>query len=167
MLRLTENKDDIIIREIPKFQWIAIIVSLLILLIFASLFLYNEVSVSISFFFGSILFVASFIIVVSPITTVKISRKSKLITVEKRSLIKNTFKIYPFREVADLIYVEEIKDSNGHIICKFIMPLKSGDIIELFNISSDTGKYFNAANFMNDIIFDSDFKLSAFNEIKS
>lgn len=166
MLRIYENKDGIVIREIPDFLTIAVITSIIISFILGILFLLRATSLSLNFFFGAILFVALFIIIISPITTIKLSKESRFITVKKRSLIKNEFKIYPFREIADLIFLEEHKTSKGEITYDFIMPLKSGEKIKLLNMaSSNTGKYFNAANFMNDIIFDSQFKISAFNEI--
>ncbi|HEX2641312.1 MAG TPA: hypothetical protein VHL50_12090, partial [Pyrinomonadaceae bacterium] len=77
------------------------------------------------------------------------------VSVRKRSLIKYSFNVYSFNEIADLIYVETRVRGRGGKVYQLIMPLKSGEKIELSaDDGSKKGQYYDAAVLLNAYIFD-------------
>lgn len=91
--------------------------------------------------------------------------------IEKKGLFKNSLKFYPFREIAEPICAEAINGAKDDDVYEFIMHLKSGEEIKFLDYAASASESFNAANFMNDVIFDSpdkiQFKSSAFNEMST
>lgn len=181
MLQINDNTDELIIREGNASLWGGF-VTLFVCAILGGNYLLSILkgNAVISIDISSIVFLAAmfymivtiFYMVINPGTTIKLNKKSKLLAIEKKGLFKNSLKFYPFREIAGLIYVEEIGTAKGNTNYELVMNLKSGEEIKfLSDAASNTGEYFNAANFMNDVIFDSpdkvQFKSSAFNEISS
>ncbi|HEY0459327.1 MAG TPA: hypothetical protein VGC97_09345 [Pyrinomonadaceae bacterium] len=172
MLRITESKDEIIVREVPIIHWTASVTILVVLsLIGYFSFLYKrdifDLIWTLGIFFSAGAFL--FYIFAVPATTTKINKPGKTVSIRKQSLIKYSFDVYSFSEISDLIYVKETKDSRGNISYQLMLPLKDGQKIEIStSISLKEGKYFDAADLMNKYIFDTSkqipFKLTIFND---
>lgn len=159
MRKIIENEDEIILQETPYKQWIIS----LIIAGFSFLFVYRSftetadyfnlafvlaIAVSGTIFFLSLLFN-------SAITT-KINKQKRLISVRKQSLLKYSFKVYDFDEVADLIYVQDEADKRGNKSYQMILPLKDGSKIEISSvISTKESQYYNTAQKINSYVFDS------------
>lgn len=91
-----------------------------------------------------------------PVTTTKIDKKGKIISVRTQSLTEYSFKTFSFNEIAGFIYVNETTDPKGFKEYQLIMPLKDDTKIELSTrISMDEDQFFSAAELMNGCIFDS------------
>ncbi len=119
MLQITENKDEVIVREIPVVQWIQsfIMINIFLLIGFfwvltAAGFVSNAV-----WSFGFIVPIGAFILamLLNPSITTKIDRPGKIISVKKQSLIKYSFNVYSFNEIEDLIYVDQTDASRGNV----------------------------------------------------
>ena len=177
MIEINDNSDELIIRRAKR----SLRESLVILLVCAFIggncllaLLKANASFSIIggiFFLAVILYTVFtiFYMVINPGITVRLNKKSKLLAIEKKELFKNSLKFYPFREIAEPIRAEAIKNPDGADDYEFIMRLKSGEEIKFLEYAASISESFNAANFMNDVIFDSPdkvrFKSTAFNEI--
>lgn len=180
MFQINDNTDELIIREVKRSlleSFVTLFVCAILLGNCLLTIFFGNASLSLDI--GGIFVLAVmaytiftiFYMVVNPGTTVKLNKKSKLLSIEKKELFKNSLKFYPFREIAEPISAEEIKDAEGNSDYEFVMRLKSGEEIKFLKYAASTSESFNAANFMNDVIFDSPdnvrFKSSAFNEITS
>lgn len=163
MLQIAENTDEMIMREIPYAQWVgSFFISL-----FSFIFVYHSLStigdsfnpawvlaITVS---GVIFF---FSLLTSPALTIKINKQKRTISVRKQSLLKYSFDIYDFDDVADLIYIDEKNEARENKSNKIILPLKDGSKIELSTpIGAKQSQYFNAAQLMNSYIFDSPNKI--------
>lgn len=173
MLQINDNTDELIIREGNEIHWAGFAIVLICATVggYYLFSLHKEnalLSIAVS---GIISLFTIFYMIVNPGTTIKLNKKSKLLAIEEKGLFKNSLKFYPFREIAGLIYVEETGTAKGNTNYELIMNLKSGEEIKFPEFASSASEYFNVANFMNDVIFDSpdkvQFKFSAFNEISS
>lgn len=158
MLRITKNKDEIIVREIPVAYWIDSILVGAILFFCSFLVLLSMRQLSNwPLSLAGIISFAVFLLYLSkgPATTTKINKQGKIISVRKQNFIKYNFKVYSFNEVADLIYINKISDfpnTNYQII----LPLNRGVEIKLSTqIRTNELEYFDAVNLMNKYIFDS------------
>src|SRR5215211_6781337 len=153
MLRVAQNKDEIIIRELPIARWssfsaLAIFLSLPFSIAFSSSRDFSEQFWLIGIGVGGV--VCLFLALMSPITTTKINKPGQTVSVRKQSLITYSLNVYSFNEIDDLIYVDEKQGGRGGTTYQLIMPLKSGKKIELSTTDgSKKGQYFDAASLMN------------------
>ena len=169
MLRVTEKQDEIIIRELPVWKWsIAGIEALFLVFITTAWFISNEGRsfsfwiIPFLFFFGTSLYS---LLQMNPATTIRINKPGKTISVRKRSLLKYSFDVYSFGDIAYFIYIDEAP----HDRFRMVMPLKDGRKIELANFGiSKNRKYTETADLMNPYIFDVPkhipFRLSGFSD---
>jgi hypothetical protein len=168
MLRATENKGELIIREVPVNQW-AFFFALAVVL-FLIYFLFSD-----SYAWYKVLFIAAlaisfvFLFLSEPVTTIKIDRGAKFVSVRKRSLLNYSFKVYSFNEIEDSIYVEAKEGDRFGTIYQILMPLKNGEKIELSTSTSlNKDDYFKVVGLINPYIFDTSkqvpSKLSVFDD---
>ncbi|HQU83364.1 MAG TPA: hypothetical protein PKY59_09580 [Pyrinomonadaceae bacterium] len=158
-MKVTESTDEIILQETPYLQWIIS----LVIAAFSFLFVYRSLSEMTDYFnlawtlaiavSGSIFFIS---LLFNPAITTKINKQKKLISIRKQSLVKYSFKVYNFDEVADLIYVHDESDTRGNKSYQMMLPLKDGSKIEISSvISSKESQYYNTAQKINSYVFDS------------
>jgi len=155
MLQITKSKDEIVIRETPVAQWInsVIIAAILFLLVFFVLSFVADFS-GLAWSLGIIVSVAGFLLYLldNPSITIKINKPGKTVSVRKQSLLRYKFDVYSFNEIADLIYVNEIGAMPKTY--QIILPLKKAQKIEISTqIRINEAEYFEAANLMNEYIF--------------
>ena len=158
MLRIENRKDEIIVRELPFVEWITFFVFAVILALMA----YASYKNSSQWFWilGIAGLVNFYFLLTKPLTTTKINKPGKTVSVRKQSLIKYTFNVYSFSEIDDLIYVGDRKSGRSGKSYQLIMPLKNGQKIELsLTDGSQKNDYFKVADLMNSYIFDTSGKL--------
>ena len=161
MLRITENKDEIIIREIPVLSRINAGVVMLILA-FVIPVIMNSIEntlqmIFFTFFYLSLLGGFIFYLLKNPSLTVKINKPGQTVSVRKQSLIRYNFNVYSFNEMAGLIYVDGI----GSKTVQLMMPLKDGRKIELSITDGSSAKQcFDAASLLNSYVFDTPKQIS-------
>ena len=176
MLRIKENKDEIIVRAIPIRGWITAGVVALILIFIITAWLISRTGVSGAMwiipylvFLGGVLF---FILQTSPATTIKINKPGETVSIRKQSFSNYSFDVYSFNEIADFIYIDaKLVGRPGHETTSYeiIMPLKSNTNIELPAYSGlKDNEYFDIIDLMNSYIFDTSkqipFKLTILND---
>jgi hypothetical protein len=89
------------------------------------------------------------------LTTIKINRPGKTVSVRKQSLINYDFHVYSFDELANYIYIEAAGNTNDETY-QLIMPLKNHDKIALSIENGSKNKdYVDAVETMNKHIFGS------------
>ncbi len=174
MLRLTENKDEIIVHEIPLFEWIraGITGSVFIFIVCAALVSKAHLS-DLMWIIWVLAPLGAFLLLslTTPATTVKINKPGKTVSIRRQSLFKYSFDVYSFNEIADFIYIDtKLSGPEGResMTYQLILPLKSGENIELSTpAGSKDNEYLNAIDLMNPYIFDTSnqipFKLTVFN----
>jgi hypothetical protein len=172
MLRVRQNKEEIIIRELPIIRWIsflglAVVLFLPVFVFFPSHKDSFDLFWSIGMSIGVI--VCLIFALTNPITTTKINKPGQTVSVRKQSLIKYKFDVYSFNEIADLIYVNVKEGGRGGTTYQLLMPLENGKKIEISTTDgSKSSQYFDAAYLMNPYIFDTSkqipFKLTVFND---
>lgn len=174
MLKITENKDEIIIREFPFLRWLSALgaaVFFFIPVIFA-LSLDKDFSRGQWFWLCSCLAlfcIFLFLALAISVTTIKLNIPGKTVSVRKRSFIKYDFNVYSFNEIADLIYIDETNIGRGRMKYQLQLPLTDGRKVKLSrSVRFDEGRYFDAADILNKFIFDSPtqipLKLTVFND---
>jgi hypothetical protein len=130
MLRLEEKQDEIIIRDVPVGRWIwSLAATVLIALFLYISFLRVDLRWQRALFIAALGLLAFYICLITPVTTTKINRETKLVSVRKQSLLGYSFKLYSFDEIAE-IYVA-VDDVKGFITHQIMMPLKNKEKIEL------------------------------------
>ena len=158
MLRVAQNKDEIIIRELPVANWIGFsgFTIFLFVLFLISLSLNKDISDQLWLTFigvGALIFLSFSLL--NQIMTIKINKPGQTVSVRKQSLLTYSFKVYSFNEIDNPIYVEAKAGGRGGKIYQLIMPLKTGEKIELSTSEgSKKSQYFDAAHLMNPYIFD-------------
>jgi hypothetical protein len=171
MLRTTRNIDEIITREIPLAS--AIGSSALAIFLSFIVFYISTVNRNLELLWiismGGFALICLFVALTSPITTTKINKPGQTVSVRKRSLIKYSFNVYSFNEIDDLIYVETRVRGRSGKVYQLIMPLRSGEKIELSTEDgSKKSQCDDAASLLNTYIFDTSkqipFKLTIFND---
>jgi len=165
MLQITKNEDEIVIREIPVAQWICsvIVAAVLFLLVFIVLSSVTGFS-GIAWSLGIIVAVAGFLLYLldNPTITIKINKPGKTVSVRKQSLLRYKFDVYSFNEITDLIFVDEQKASPYGTSYQIVMSLKKGRKIRLSgSMMMNEAEYFDAADLMNEYIFNKSKQLSA------
>lgn len=174
MLKITENKDEIIVREFPFMRWLSALsaaVFFFLPVIFV-LSLDKEFSRGQWFWLCFLLALFCFFLFLAlaiPLTTIKLNNSKQTISVRRRSLVKYSFNVYFFNEAADLIYINETVGTFVKKKYQLLLPLKDGRIIELSqSVIFDEGQYFNAADLLNNSVFNVQaqipLKLTVFND---
>lgn len=157
MLRISEKNNEIILRDIPFEEILPLLImSVVFFGIAYTVFSLNEsfIAAVTSLFLLAAMIVCLILLSSNIITTIKFNEQKRTMIVQKRSLIKNSTKIYSFREITDFIRAYETEDSRGKKIYKMSMSLESGEKIELITTEMfQKEKYFEAANVINHIIF--------------
>lgn len=163
MLQIVENTDEMIMREVPYAHWLGsfFISATSLFFLYYSLSTATDsfnlawiIAISVS---GVIFF---FSLITNPAITIKINKQKRTISIRKQSLLKYSFNIYDFDEVADLIYIDEKNEARDNKSHRIILPLNDGSKIELSApIGAKQSQYFNAAQLMNSYIFDSPNKI--------
>jgi hypothetical protein len=163
MISVTKNKDEIIVREIPVAQWInAVIVGAVLFLVVFFMLSSTTSFFNLAWSLGAFVAVAGFFLYLldNPSITTKINKQGETVSVRKQSLIKYTFNVYSFKEIADLIYVYELGAMPK--IYQILLPLNNGREIEISTqIKMNAREYFEAADLMNSYIFDTSKQISA------
>lgn len=152
MLRVTENNDEIIIREMPVAKWSSSLLAAIFLFIAvfgmsSGTFSSNMTWIlATSAFIGAICWFQTF----NTLTTIKINTPGKIVSVRKQSLLKYSFNVYSFDEIADFVYLET-SDVTAY---QLVMPTKDGLKIKLSSAGgSNDGEYFKAVDSINKHIF--------------
>ncbi len=174
MFQIKEKDGIVIVREIPIIQrnisfGLFIILSFFIYIGFTSSAnenLFNNFFCIIGMFvaaLGSLLF-----LITNIATTVKIDKYGEILSVREQSVIKYSFKVYSFSEVAKPIFVDETKDFRGNKTYQIIISLKDGQKMALStSIGINEGQLFGATELMNSYIFETPkqipVKISLFN----
>jgi hypothetical protein len=135
MLRITENQDEIILRELPVIRWTisSVIIFTIFLLTFID-FSFNKKSL---FDLAGVLLISLpivsflFYLLTYPATTTKINRKDQFISIRKQSLFKYTFNVYSFNQINGLICIEEFGFLNGVTNYQLVLSLQGDVKIEL------------------------------------
>jgi hypothetical protein len=158
MLRVAQNKDEIAIREIPVARWLGFAALALLISIPVLIALSSSGDLSEKFWLvglGGGALSCLLLALLNPVTTTKINKPGQTVAVRKQSLLTYSFKVYSFNEIADLIYVEAQDGGRGGKVYQLIMPLKTGEKIELSTTEgSKRSQYFDAAMLLNPYIFD-------------
>lgn len=165
MIDITKNKDEIVVREISVRQWLNsfIIAAILFVAAFFGIVTLTDSS-TLAWILGTTISVTGLLLYLldNPSTTIKINKKGETVSVRKQSPLRYTFNIYSFNEIADLIYVNEHKDSGLQTNYQIVMPLKNGQKIELSgSMRMNATEYFDAADSMNFYVFDVSKQISA------
>lgn len=157
MIRTTRNIDEVSIREIP----IASLIGSSAIAIFLSFIVFNipdtyrNLELLGIITMGGFALICLFVAVTSSITTTKINKPGQTVSVRKQSLIKNSFTVYSFKEIEDLIYVKIRRRGRSGNVYQLIMPLRSGEKIELSTEDgSPKSQCYDAASLVNTFIFD-------------
>ena len=129
MFRITENEDEIIVRDVPVGRGILLLIATGLIALFLFL-LFDELEWHHSLFTGALGLLAFYFFLITPVTTTKINRQTKLVSVRKQSLLGYSFNVYSFDEIAGSIYVE-VEDERSLITHQIVLPLKNGDKVEL------------------------------------
>jgi len=163
MLQISKSKDEIVIRELPVAQWFnSVIVGAVILLLFFTALSSVPDLTGLAWSLGIIVPVVGvlFYLLSNPSITIKINKPGKTVSVRKQSLLGYKFDVYSFNEIADLIYVDEFGALPKTY--QIILPLKKAQKIELSaQIEMNKTEYFEAADLMNQYIFNTPKQLSA------
>lgn len=179
MVKVIRNDGEIVIRDIPFMQWIA----LSVFVIFTGFTIYLLGGFYFSKADSSTFSVAMLILVPSLIwtvysflttatTTAVINRQKQTITIQKKGLLKNDLQSYRFDEIADGgLTVRETYNEGKYTSIE--LPLKNGEKIDLTSPRS-TFKFKNhdivdqANEYLTDgsraARKDDDFKLTIFND---
>ena len=161
MLRITGNKDEIIVREINADELIgaSFVLLLLSFIVYSALSAGKSFSNSFWFFFIVSPFFIFFLYKTLTLTivTTKINRVNKIISVRKQTLFKYKFDVYTFNEIEVPIYLNFAEGKIiGNTRFQQTIPLKDGRQI---SISSSGGskeiQYFETVDLINEFIFDS------------
>jgi len=163
MLRITENKDEIIVRDIPVVRWSASFIALfaLFLMVFlgSSFDSFYEIARGLLWTLSFTMYIFSMFS--NPATTTKIDKKNRLVSVRKRSLFTYSFDVYTFDELRDLIFVDTAGFNNFRKL-RLMLPLKSEQNIEL----SASVRFYkkplrNVAKLLNGYLTDSSGKIAS------
>lgn len=156
MFRIEENGEELFIKEFPVWNWLIYFVIFSILVNFFYLFVSEFIDINISsiieVFFITV-FTCLLVYIYFPITKIHINKQKQTLAVSKENLLKNEYKIYSFKEIEDVIFVEEIKlgFKTGF---QLVLPLKNGEKLKL---SSQNGirdnDYVETAKLLNKFIF--------------
>ena len=175
MLRITENKDEIIVREIPFFDWVRAAVAGLIFFFIVCAALASKENLSDLLWVLILLTpIGAFLLflLTTPTFSVKINKPGKTVSVRRQNLFKYSFEVYSFSEIADLIYIDtKLLGEQGRetAFYQLMLPLKTGKNIEISSSGgSKDNEYQNAVDLMNPYIFDTSkqipFKLTVFDD---
>lgn len=163
MIRVTQNKDEIIVHEIPFVQWLSSVGVGFMFggIFFTGIFLLTKIF-AFAFGVGALVFAVAALLYHwdNPSTTVKVSNPSKIVSVRKKSLVGYKFDIYNFNEIAGLIYVEEIEALPKEY--RIVLPLqKNKKLIISSQVRINEGEYFETADLLNSYIFGASTQISA------
>ena len=182
MVKVIRNDGEIIIRDVPFIQWIAlsalIIISGFTVFMLGGFYLSNSRSIDTTILFGVLILLASlgwtvYEFLRTATTTTTINRQKKTLTVEKKGLLKNDFQSYRFDEIeSGGLAIKETYNRGKYTGIE--LPLKSGERIELttpratfrfknHDIVEETNEYF-AERGAGAARKDDDFKLTMFND---
>ena len=157
MLRVKQNEDEIIIRELPVLKWLNALIATVAVFIFTIIAVSSVTGMSNLFWVFCVLvpLVAFLLYLLTyPTVTTKINLPGQTVSIRKKSLLGYSFDIYSFSEINDRIYVDVQNGIHGEKIYQLKMPLKNGQEIELsLNDGSKKSQYFDAAHLMNPYIF--------------
>lgn len=162
MLRISKQNEDIVIREIAFGEFVEIggvAFVFLILFIFIGL---TDMKGNFLFFLIALGFLAYIFYQLCLIqyTTLKINKNKRILTIQRKSLIKNKFSVFRFSEINDLVFVDTKQKENGVPVHNLIMPLGTGDKIDLTcPVSFGEIKYYETADLINNLIFNQPSKL--------
>ena len=162
MFRISRKGKEIILRDVSlgDFVKIGLIASATLFLLF---FNTDEIKGIIILYYIAALGLLSlcfYYLGFIQIQTVKINKKKRILSVQKRSLIKNTNKVYRFGEIADLIFVDKFTNAQGEKSYKLMLRVDNGERIGLSSsISSEEKQYFEAADLLNNLIFNKPVKI--------
>ena len=115
--------------------------------------LFNNIFCIIAMFAGAL---GSLLFLITNIaTTVKIDKYGEILSIRKQSVIKYSFKVYSFSEVAKPISVDETKDFHGNKTYQITISLKDGQKMALStSIGINEGQLYDATELMNSYIFE-------------
>ena len=161
MFQIKEYKGVVIVREIPIIQrsisfGLFIILSFFIYIGFTSSAnenLFNNIFCIIAMFAGAL---GSLLFLINNVaTTVKIDKYGKILSIRQQSVIKYSFKVYSFSEVAEPIFVDEMIDFRGNKTYQITISLTDGQKMTLStSIGINEGQLFSATELMNSYIFE-------------
>ena len=158
MLRVAQDKEEIIIRELPIGSWIGAAAIIVVLSVLVGYLYFSEATVSqiwLVVFCGGA-FISIFQALLSPLTTIRINKPGQTVAVRKQSLFTYSFKVYSFSEIADVISVETVDGGRGTKLYQLVMPLKNGERIELSTPDgSKRSQYYDAVSLISPYMFES------------
>ncbi len=163
MIRVRQDKDEIIIREIPItsrniFSVLSLIFLAVIYLLLRPGIYFSDNLLILSVIFGTV--ISLYWIISDSVITTKINKPAQTVSIRKQSLIKYGFAVYSFSEISNKISVKIAQGGRNGIIYRLTMPLKNGQKIELSTADgSSNSQYFDAAYLMNSYISDDSNKL--------
>ena len=157
MLRVAQNKDEIIIRELPVLKWInaalaavaVFFIALITISVFTGIRDLFRLLFLIAPLVGFVLYLLNY-----PTITTKINTRGRTVSIKKQSLLSYSFDVYSFNEIEQPIYVDVRNDDYGAKGYQLKMALKNGRKVDLSRTSgSRQSQYFDAAHLMNPYIF--------------
>lgn len=158
MLRVRQNNDEIIIRELPVLQWINAAAAA------AAVFFIALITVSVGTGIGDLfrwLFLIAPLVgfvlylLTYPTIITKINTRGQTVSVKKQSLLSYSFDVYSFNEIDSPIYVDVRRGDYGEKLYRLKMRLKNGHEVDLSGTSgSRKSQYFDAVHLLNPYIFD-------------
>jgi hypothetical protein len=174
MLRITENKDEIIIRTVPIKEWIIASIITLVFISVVSVWLFYGANSSglVWLIYFSVFLCVMLLFFLNEATSVKINKSGKTVSIRKQNLFKYSFEVFSFNEIADPIYIDSKlvgRKGNEKTAYQTILPLKSGNLVELsIHSGLKDYEYFDLIDKMNSYIFDTSkqipFKLTIFED---